>query len=242
MTIEANRFKGIAYWMSTDDDLVEHMLRDKGMISAATIEGADVVVFTGGADVNPEIYGHPRHPTTSYSSERDRADLATLLLTDYNQIKVGICRGAQLLNVTVGNGYLFQDVNKHALHGRHKAIEYTPSGVPTGKVWEVTSTHHQMMIPSVGGQVRVGAPGLSNYRATGTKTYRDTDNLDAEVVLYVDHLTMCFQPHPEYIQPDGYTGCTDLFFSLLSEMLDHQRRYIEMELAEAVELELQEWD
>ncbi|MEO8070476.1 MAG: gamma-glutamyl-gamma-aminobutyrate hydrolase family protein [Acidobacteriota bacterium] len=75
------------------------------------LQRADGVLLTGGADVDPMHYGHDeRHPTLSLEPARDAYELAiarTALAKDLPLL--GICRGAQLLNVAAG-GTLFQDL------------------------------------------------------------------------------------------------------------------------------------
>jgi putative glutamine amidotransferase len=69
------------------------------------------LVMQGGADVAPQTYGQtPIDPRWQGDGVRDRYELA-LLRTFLAQKKpvLGVCRGAQLLNVAFG-GALYQDI------------------------------------------------------------------------------------------------------------------------------------
>lgn len=75
------------------------------------IDQLDGLVLQGGADVAPQTYGQkPMRPEWSGDAVRDRYELA-LLRECVRQKKpvIGVCRGAQLLNVCFG-GTLYQDL------------------------------------------------------------------------------------------------------------------------------------
>lgn len=78
----------------------------------------DGLMLTGGIDVDPAVYGAPRHPKVKETSrERDRMELAYLHAALDRDIPVlAICRGHQLLNVGFG-GTLIQ----HIESGLHRA-------------------------------------------------------------------------------------------------------------------------
>lgn len=58
------------------------------------IEQADLVCFTGGADVSPEMYGHKKHPTTYNDPLRDLIESQIFRDCRKRDIPmVGICRG-----------------------------------------------------------------------------------------------------------------------------------------------------
>lgn len=103
------------------------------------VEDAEVVLFTGGEDVTPSLYGCKKHPTTYSNPTRDLAEKEVFNKIKENQVALGICRGSQLLCVMNG-GLLVQDVSGHAI-GRTHAI--TDGDV----AYEITSTHHQMQYP-----------------------------------------------------------------------------------------------
>ena len=57
------------------------------------IEDADIVVFTGGEDVDPELYGAKRHPLTFCNRNRDDYEIEMFKKIKEHQLVVGICRG-----------------------------------------------------------------------------------------------------------------------------------------------------
>lgn len=180
----------------------------------AYAKGVDLVLFTGGEDVSPHLYGEP-NVASGCSKSRDDFEIEI-----FNHFKgtpmAGICRGGQFLNVMCG-GKMYQDVNNHGIGGTHKAVL-----VETGEVFDVTSTHHQMMRPAPHGKVLVTAC-LSTVRKYGAFDDQGKpcivvkggdEHEDVEAVQY-DNI-LCFQPHPEY----NNSGTTrPLFFKLLKGIL-----------------------
>jgi putative glutamine amidotransferase len=75
----------------------------------------DGVLLSGGADVDPDLYGAVADPATGpVEEERDAAELALIELAAGEELPMlGICRGLQLLNVWAG-GTLHQDEPAHA--------------------------------------------------------------------------------------------------------------------------------
>lgn len=71
----------------------------------------DGIIFAGGNDISPQLYGEETHPlTVGVSTERDRVEssLVAWALADDKPL-FAICRGFQLLNVHLG-GSLHQHV------------------------------------------------------------------------------------------------------------------------------------
>ncbi len=75
---------------------------------AASLDG---MIFTGGVDVDPSVYGRAREPGCGASNPaRDRLELALLsALMPLRTPILGICRGLQILNAGLG-GTLVQDI------------------------------------------------------------------------------------------------------------------------------------
>lgn len=174
------------------------MLFNLGYDGAKGLEDADVVLFTGGEDVNPELYGEVCMAKTNFSRYRDEREKAIYdTALDLGLPMVGICRGGQFLNVMNG-GRMWQHVTNHA--GSHlMRIETPPFNGNRRRTIEVTSTHHQMMIPTedaiiigtANEALEKNSPALSKIGKGGD------DEPDIEVVFYQDTNCLCFQPHPE---------------------------------------------
>jgi putative glutamine amidotransferase len=166
-----------------------------------TLDALDGLVFSGGADVDPAVYGAERDPETDAAQERrDRGELALLRAAlDRDMPVLAICRGSQLLNVARG-GDLVQhlpdtlgvtthrerpgafsdhDVDVHA-GTRLSAI--------VGERGSVKSSHHQ-------GLGRLGEGLVESARATdGTpEALEDPSKRFALGVLW----------HPEAGEDDG---------------------------------------
>jgi gamma-glutamyl-gamma-aminobutyrate hydrolase PuuD len=88
--------------------------------SAAAVDRLDAVVLAGGPDVGPDRYGAAPHPRTGQPRPgRDAAELAVLHRALERGIPVlGVCRGAQVLNVGLG-GTLVQHVPDAVGHSGH---------------------------------------------------------------------------------------------------------------------------
>lgn len=192
------------------------MFHRRGLQGADHPDKADIVCFTGGEDVEPSLYGEKNlvwhgRLMSHFNRERDEVDLRVFGYA-HDKIKVGICRGGQLLNVANG-GAMWQHVDGHA-GGPHDLID-----VSTGAVYHVTSTHHQMMRPGDNGLVLAVAREATMKLRDGDEWHIEHDRQerpeelqDVEVIWYEDSKSLCFQPHPEF---GGAKQCTDYFFDLL---------------------------
>lgn len=173
----------------------------------------DILVFDGGPDVSPELYGEKPIPGTH--PDKNKEAWNDKFWGDFpNTLKVGICFGGQYLNVKSG-GAMFQDVNNH---GRtHKLINLLDMTkyFPAGSKVTVTSTHHQMMIPGEGGEVLAIANEATVFKSGSD---RENPKVDTEVIWYPKTKSLCFQPHPEYLS-QAAIGTRDYFFTLLRYFL-----------------------
>lgn len=75
------------------------------------LDGADALLLSGGADIDPAHYHTPRHPGLgAIEPERDVFEFALLAEARRRGLPVlAICRGLQLVNVALG-GTLWQDL------------------------------------------------------------------------------------------------------------------------------------
>jgi putative glutamine amidotransferase len=68
------------------------------------LDAVDGLIFSGGADIDPDLYGQDPHPETKgVHPERDRGELALLEAALARDMPVlAICRGSQVLNIARG--------------------------------------------------------------------------------------------------------------------------------------------
>jgi gamma-glutamyl-gamma-aminobutyrate hydrolase PuuD len=121
-----------------------------------TLDALDGLIFSGGADLDPELYGQEPHPETKgVQGERDRAELALLQAALARDMPVlAVCRGSQVLNVALG-GDLVQHLPEVVGDEKHKHtpgvyadhdVDVDPDtrlGALIGDRAPVKSHHHQ---------------------------------------------------------------------------------------------------
>ena len=134
-----------------------------------TLEVVDGLIFSGGADLDPDLYGQDSHPETSgVQAERDRAELALLEAALERDLPVlAICRGSQVLNIARG-GDLVQHLPDVVGDEKHK---HTPGTFADHDVTLEHGTrleellgdrapvksHHHQGFGRIGGGLRVAA-------------------------------------------------------------------------------------
>lgn len=190
---------------------------------AKGLDDADIVLFTGGEDVNPELYGEVPMAKTHFNRLRDDKEKAIYEEALKRELPmVGICRGGQFLNV-MNDGKMWQHVNCHTLAGSHLAYVQVAPFKGEGKnkkprVVNVTSTHHQMMIPAKHGMVLLTAmESFEKNSPAYVKIGKDKDMPDIEAVFYDDTNCLCFQPHPEF--QHATADCVDLFEEFMDNFI-----------------------
>lgn len=161
----------------------------------------DLVLFTGGEDVTPSIYGEKKGKFTSNNTERDKIERSIFGQLYYKTPKLGICRGAQFLTVMAG-GKLIQHVTGHTAT--------TDSIYYQGKVLNIPSDHHQMMYPFNLHNSKYSLLGHSLHFKSNIYLNGENENielpenfLEPEIVFYNDYNALCIQSHPEWISNDN---------------------------------------
>jgi len=86
-----------------------------------TLDAVDGLLFSGGSDLDPDLYDQEPHPATSgVVAERDRAELALLEAALARDMPVlAVCRGSQVLNIARG-GDLVQHLPDVVGDEKHK--------------------------------------------------------------------------------------------------------------------------
>jgi GMP synthase-like glutamine amidotransferase len=200
-----------------------------------------LVVFTGGSDVSPSLYGRPAHPYTSSNKARDMEESEVFRIAKENNIPMaGICRGAQFLCV-MGGGRLVQHLDGH--NGGNHGVYAT---YPDGGVREisVTSSHHQMQYPfdmpqenyavlAWGTESR--ATSYAFERTNIVEQSRASMDLASEpdVIFYPHIQALGAQYHPEWMSEDtdGFKYFTELVNHYLVPLME--KRYGDRERKEA---------
>lgn len=124
----------------------------------------DLIIFSGGEDINPQIYGQDISFSEGISPERDRVEVG-ILETIFNNVPnydltrsklylLGVCRGHQLINAYL-RGNLVQDIfmNLNVTHsGRHglDILVQNSDMLDNFKIKDgeylVNSLHHQAVV------------------------------------------------------------------------------------------------
>src|SRR5689334_21033727 len=106
-------FKGAVYLQgSCFYTSAVRMWEDMGYELCHDPELSDIICWLGGADISPKLYNEKPAGTSSWSDSLDASDLSMVIRAG-NRFKVGICRGAQLLNCIPNGGSLWQDIQGH---------------------------------------------------------------------------------------------------------------------------------
>lgn len=185
------------------DHFVEKMFLSRGYeVHVMTniendIPSVDLVVFTGGADLNPKLYGEKPNGAIGWNDQRDQFEIDAWNKFTGEVPVVGICRGAQFLCVMNG-GKLEQHHSGHS--GDHLVMYILGGKVFTNKLREC---HHQCLLPNGKNEV--------DYHVLG----RDVRDENIEIVFFPKFKQLAFQAHPEW----GHKETEDLFFDLLEEHL-----------------------
>jgi putative glutamine amidotransferase len=167
-------------------------------VVARVLGELDGLIVTGGRDVDPENYGQQPHPATDEPVEDNRKRDAFEIALVHGAMRrgmpvLGICRGAQVLNVALG-GTLHQhlpDVLGHAHHQQGNAV-FATSSIRTvagtrvaaliGESSDAQCYHHQA-IDKLGEGLIVSA--------------QDRDGVIEAVEIPGENFVLAVQWHPE---------------------------------------------
>ncbi len=197
----------------------KEMYEKRGYTLVKNMEDADIVQFTGGADIDPKFYNQHDHRTTSTSPYRDEEESAAYKKAqELSKFCAGVCRGGQLLNALNG-GSMYQHVENHAMHGCHGMED-----VETGEVIPVSSMHHQMMILGKKAKLLGKSTEMrSKYKRNMTELSDRAEErvdlgeaLEVEACYYPETKSFCYQPHPEFVTNDH--PCQQWYFDKMEEL------------------------
>lgn len=185
---------------------VVSMFLSKGFTLVDRLENADILCLTGGADIDPLLYGENPLPGTYFSENRDKAEIA-----DFNEAVsrgmfiFGICRGAQLA-CALNGGKLWQHIEGHGANHMVKELK-------TGRQIRVSSIHHQMMRPPPEGVEIIAVCNEAHLKVAEHKIWEAKNGLpddDVEVCYFPATKSLCIQGHPEVGDQEFKDWCFEL--------------------------------
>lgn len=150
-------------------------LVDDETVVRSLYERVDAILFAGGNDIDPALFGEKPHPTVSdVSALRDKVEMWLMRWSlEEGRPILGVCRGMELLNIARG-GNLHQDIattlpeaSDHNLSTAAKDIEHVAHVLrlePASRLAHIvqttslgTNTHHHQAINKLGDKLRAVA-------------------------------------------------------------------------------------
>jgi hypothetical protein len=177
----------------------------------------DLVLFTGGEDVDPKLYNEKVGSRTHINVKRDSKEYEVFARFAGYSFLLGICRGSQLLTI-LNEGRLIQHVGGHCKD--HTII------VNKSQRYNMTSSHHQMLYPFDLNEDRYELIAYSEFFQSDTYLNGKDEEiklpknfLEPEIVFYNKYNSLCIQGHPEWNHCDPRTKnmCLNLIDKYLTE-------------------------
>ncbi len=161
----------------------------------------DGILFSGGADIDPEHFAGQPHQTVDVEAERDTIELALLrAAAEGDKPFLGICRGLQVMNVALG-GTLYTHILdqlpnalQHDQHDKPRSTLTHPVRVEEGTrlaeilgqpLMQVNSLHHQ---------------GIKDLAPNLKATAFASDGLIEGIELPEHKFAVAVQWHPEWMR------------------------------------------
>jgi gamma-glutamyl-gamma-aminobutyrate hydrolase PuuD len=181
---------------------------------------ADLVVFEGGTDVNPALYGDKLGKYTQEPDiRRDKRETAMFVEAVKRGIPMlGVCRGSQLLCVLSG-GSLIQ-------HQSHPYMHLATTS--EGNDIIINSTHHQTQYPFDLKEFEeyhllAWADGLSDFHLDGSnKEIKGETKKEVEIAYYPKVRALAIQCHPESMSKHNHAASFDYFDMLFNKLMNNK--------------------
>jgi putative glutamine amidotransferase len=164
----------------------------------------DGLLLTGGGDVAPERYGSRAHPLVSeVDQDRDRVEIQLIQSALERELPVlGICRGLQVMNVTLG-GSLYEDLQDQRPNTHnHQFFPEHPRSYQAHLVTIENGSHLQLILSTQSAQVNSFHHQGIRRLARGTRaTAFAPDGVIEGLELEAYPFGLAVQWHPEWL-PD----------------------------------------
>lgn len=194
------------------------LFANAGCKPARDVGDADLLVFLGGEDVDPQLYGEQPMRGTYFNRARDDREMDLFIAAqEAGKPCFGICRGMQFLHVMNG-GKLYQHVSNHA--GRDHFI----TDVRTGNKVMASSMHHQMCIIDDTTFPLAVSKGHSGTYAEYTRELMSDRVEDLEACVWPAINAIGVQGHPEVAGLPEYSAyCLTLVEEFLAGGFDDDK-------------------
>jgi putative glutamine amidotransferase len=159
-------------WLKKGDStLIPVNLYPLGKDSALTVlRQCDGLLITGGEDVDPSLYGMAADTSRCGEIDRYRDTLEMALILEALALKIpilGICRGEQILNVTLGGSLVIDIPSDFGTSVIHRCDDYLHCNHParvepgsmllgiTGRDTGMVNTNHHQAVNATGRGLRI---------------------------------------------------------------------------------------
>jgi len=181
----------------------------------SNLDDADVVVFEGGEDIDPNFYKNPqpKHRFTHHNTERDIYEIAVYKKAlSKNKFILGICRGSQFICSQQENGMLVQHQPNPSFLHEIKTFD--------NKNLIISSTHHQAMYPYKMNKedynILAWTENYLKFHEDGNEEELNPEK-ECEIVYFPKVKSLGIQGHPEMIVdklPETINWLQKLFLDL----------------------------
>lgn len=161
----------------------------------------DGIVFSGGIDLQPSLYGEEKHPATDDGDPKlDEFEIALATWALQEDIPIlGVCRGMQLLNVVL-EGDLYQDINSQ----RPGAMEHCRRDLPRTTLTHTVTLEEGSIAASIMGTQQFSVNSLHHQAVKnpgkGVRVSGRADDGIGEVLEVPGRrFVLAAQGHPEEI-------------------------------------------
>ena len=159
----------------------------------------DGLLLTGGGDIDPTLFGEEPHPKLgNIIPERDVFELALIQkMLEINKPILGICRGAQIVNIAVG-GDMYQDIYAQINHELLQHVQKAQRShlshfvqVKKGSLLEKIAQTDKFKVNSFHHQANRNVPKGFSISATAS------DGIIEAFESNTHKFVLCLQWHPE---------------------------------------------
>ncbi len=162
----------------------------------------DAIIFSGGYDVDPELYGEePSQKLGDICPKRDRFDADLMLEAVSRDLPIlGICRGMQMLNVVFG-GSLYQDLS----FIQDCTIKHVQGQLPSTPTHLVDIEPNSLLYSILGSQVRTNSfhhLAVKELSPSFNITGISKDNVVEAIEMKHRSFVLGVQWHPEMMAGD----------------------------------------